>query len=130
MADLLRDWYYLGRNWRGVSILRGPFTTSEIYELLRAGEIDSRTRVRFKNKGPWRPLEDLPTFGKKVAENEAHPRLSKFWAKSRIEVIVLVTALICFAVISFSRVYPSFHWGSPGSGPCSHHPGRSSARSP
>jgi uncharacterized protein YkwD len=114
MADLLRDWYYLGYNWRGVSILRGPFTTSEIHELLRVGEIDSRTRVRFKNKGPWLPLGELPTFSKRVVENEAHPRLSRFWAKKRIEVIVCATALICFALIAFGRISTSFHAALPG----------------
>lgn len=99
MADILRDWYYLGNDWRGMTILRGPFTTGEMHDLLRTGTIDGATRVRFMNKGVWKPLRDLPTFSKLFSEGEPTPT-PRFWTRNKIAAAGVAVAVLC-GVISY-----------------------------
>jgi uncharacterized protein YkwD len=97
MAEESTNWYFMGQNWRGMSVMRGPFTTSQIKAFLRSGEINGNTLIRYGNMTLWRPLRDRQTFAAMAGEVEVKRARSEFLRKYGAAIIIV--AFIAGAVI-------------------------------
>jgi uncharacterized protein YkwD len=113
MAEESANWYFMEQNWRGMSVMRGPFTTSQIKAFLRSGEINGGTLIRYGNMTLWRPLRDRQTFAAMVGEVEVKRARSGFLRKYGAG--ILIVALIVGAVIYTRGQSPRylFKSGSP-----------------
>ena len=105
MADESTNWYFMEQNWRGMNVMRGPFTTTKIQAFLKTGEITGSTLIRYGNTTLWRPLWDRQTFAAMVQEVEAKRTRLKFWKKhgAGILIVVLITGAFIYARIQSPR---------------------------
>lgn len=119
MADESTNWYFMEQNWRGMSVMRGPFTTSQIKAFLRTGEINGSTLIRYGNTTLWRPLRDRQTFVSMVREVELERARSEFWRNygAGILIVALIVGAVIFARIQSPRYL--FKSGSPVGQPLS-----------
>lgn len=106
MANESTTWYFMEQNWRGMSVMRGPFSTSQIQAFLKTGEITGSTLIRYGNTTLWRPLRDRQTFAAMVREVEVESTRSEFWRKYRIGIIIVT--LIAVAIIYTQIQSPSY----------------------
>lgn len=101
MTNSSRGWYYMGREWRGRSIVYGPFTTQEIEDSFKKGDIDERTQIRYGLNSPWLPLRDVAFFSKLVSR----PRLNfvnrEFFKRYKTWVLIIAIFLFAFLYIRF-----------------------------
>jgi hypothetical protein len=89
MENESTNWYFMEQNWRGMSVMRGPFTTSQIQAFLKTGEITGSTLIRYGNTTLWRPLRDRKTFAAMVRDAEAQRTRSAFWRKYGTGIIIV-----------------------------------------
>ena len=105
MANESTNWYFMEQNWRGMSVMRGPFSISQIQAFLKTGEITGSTLIRYGNKTLWRPLRDRQTFAAMVREVEVKSTRSEFWKKywACILVVVLIAGAVIYSLLQSPR---------------------------
>lgn len=106
MENESTNWYFMEQNWRGMSVMRGPFTTSQIQAFLKTGEITGSTLIRYGNTTLWRPLRDRKTFAAMVRDAEAQRTRSAFWRKYGTGIIIV--AFIAGVVIYTKMQSPRY----------------------
>ncbi|MCK9228741.1 MAG: CAP domain-containing protein [Syntrophorhabdaceae bacterium] len=106
MANSSKGWYYMGYEWRGRSIVYGPFTAEEIRDAFKKGDIDEKTQVRYGLNSPWLPLKDVAFFSRLVSR----PRLTfdKQEFLKRHKTWVLIIAIVLFTFV-YSRLHTPHH---------------------
>jgi uncharacterized protein YkwD len=109
MADIFRSWYYMDYNWRGAGMVHGPFITSQLEELSKTGEITGKTLVRYDNKGPWKPMRDIPPLSRIAMTADSRKRRSEFWRKYKVAIIACLVFAGLF--IYRGRTPTSFYVG-------------------
>jgi uncharacterized protein YkwD len=112
MGDTLKEWYYMTGDRRGTSVERGPFTTSQMRDLLKKGEINDMTRVRYGTKSLWRPVSDVPLFAKTALEVESRRTRSRLVRRYGTGILI-VGAAVCLIAI-YGRVRLPLTPSSPG----------------
>jgi uncharacterized protein YkwD len=93
------------QNWRGMSVMRGPFTTSQIQAFLKTGEITGSTLIRYGSTTLWRPLRDRQTFAAMVGEVEVKRARSEFCTKygTGIIIVALIAGVVIYTQIQSPR---------------------------
>jgi uncharacterized protein YkwD len=105
MENESTNWYFMEQNWRGMSVMRGPFTTSQIQAFLKTGEITGSTLIRYGNTTLWRPLRDRKTFAAMVRDAEAQRTRSAFWRKygTGIIIVALIAGVVIYTKMQSTR---------------------------
>jgi uncharacterized protein YkwD len=105
MENESTNWYFMEQNWRGMSVMRGPFSTSQIQALLKTGEITGSTLIRYGNTTLWRPLRDRQTFAAMVRDAEAQRTRSAFWRKygTGIIIVALIAGVVIYTKVQSPR---------------------------
>lgn len=108
MGDHANGWYYMERNWRGHSFVRGPFSAGELLILLEKGEINRKTQVRGGPNSFWYPLDDvfplLTTLTKQAAPRTVRPAFRKKY-KPAFLIALLIAG--CIVVGRYASDWPS-----------------------
>ncbi|OPY61091.1 MAG: Cysteine-rich secretory protein family protein [Syntrophorhabdaceae bacterium PtaU1.Bin034] len=112
MPDYLRDWYYMEFNWRGNSLVRGPFTLEEMRKFIQEGTIDGKTQVRCGANSYWHTLKEVSAIFSKPAPGKAKPETVQFTKTRKIVsfTVIAVIAFLCFLGIKKEPISnrPSF----------------------
>jgi uncharacterized protein YkwD len=100
MIDKFTDWYFISNNAEEIGLVRGPFSTAEMREFLKNGEISGNTLIRYGRRAQWQCLRDVQRF----VPAPRKPRKT-FWKKNGVA--VLVFSLIIFAFMFLRSQLPS-----------------------
>lgn len=107
MIDKFTDWYFVSNKGRGIGLVRGPFSTVEIREFLKNGEISETTLIRYGKKAQWEVLRDVPRFS-------PVPRRpgKKFWKKNGVAILVFSLIVLTFSFLRSQLPSPSSESGN------------------
>jgi len=94
-------WYYMGREWRGRSIVYGPFTLEQMRNAFKKGDIDEKTQVRYGLNSPWLPLREVAFFSNLVSGPRFNFGKPEFWKRYKTSGIIVAVVLLVFLYVRF-----------------------------
>jgi hypothetical protein len=98
--DYVGEWYYLEHDWRGIGLVRGPFTVEYMRVLLEEGSIDDETRVRYFNSC-WHTLREVSAILATPPRKTTPKRVRSGRSKSQELVVLGFLAIILELILVY-----------------------------
>lgn len=114
MTNSTNGWYYMDRDWRGGSLVYGPYTTEQLKEIYKKGDINEKTQIRYGLRSHWQPLKEVPFFSDEKSGLQFNLNISEYWKRYGKWGIVIAAILFVLLYVRSQASYKALQSSQSG----------------